>query len=100
MRKHGPDLLKDVPAIQRCRQCRGKGFTKGVFFELDCAGCDGTGWVALDGQPVGDAVKLIRALGRRLDKVEQQAVDRAKASTWDAQDNNRRGAGGSHWTGD
>lgn len=99
MRKHGPDLQKDVPAIQRCRQCRGEGFTKGVFFELDCAACDGAGWLGLDGKPV-QAAALIRALARRLDKAEQQLVDRAKASTWTAEDNNRRGAGGSHYTGD
>jgi len=98
MRKHGPDLQKAVPAIQRCRQCRGQGFTKGVFFELDCATCDGTGWLGADGAPV-EPVALIRALGQRLDKAEQQLVDRARASTW-SEDNNRRGAGGSHYTGD
>lgn len=99
MRKHGPDLQKPVPAIQRCRQCRGKGFKKEVFFELDCIACDGAGWVGMDGLPVETAA-LIRALGRRLDQAEQLLVDRAKASTWSTEDNNRRGAGGSHYTGD
>lgn len=99
MRKNGPDLQKSVLAIQRCRECRGQGFTKGVFFELDCVACVGTGWVGMDGAPV-ETPALIRALGRRLDKAEQQLVDRAKASTLATQDNNRRGAGGSHYTGD
>lgn len=99
MRKHGPDLQKEVPSIQRCRQCRGKGFTKGVFFELDCTTCEGTGWVGVDGALI-DPVALVRALGKRLAKAEQQLVDRAKASAWSTEDNNRRGAGGSHYTGD
>lgn len=98
MRKTGPDLQKAVPAIQRCRACRGQGFTKGVFFELDCAACDGTGWLGMDGMPVEPAA-LIRSLGRRVTEAEQRLVDQAKVSTW-AEDNNRRGAGGSHFTGD
>lgn len=97
-KKHGPDLKKAVPAIQRCRTCRGKGFTEGVFFQIDCTACDGAGWVGMDGAPVEQA-SLIRALGRRVDKAEQELVARAKTSTM-FDDNNRRGAGGSNFTGD
>ncbi|MEL7937660.1 hypothetical protein [Pseudomonas delhiensis] len=98
MRKTGPDLQKAVPAIQRCRTCRGQGFTKGVLFELDCTSCDGTGWIGEDGMPVEPAA-LIRSLGRRLIEAEQRLVNQVKASVW-IEENNRRGPGGSHFTGD
>ena len=103
-KKHGPDLKKAAIEVQRCRSCRAKGVVQGIFYELPCEDCKGVGWVATGGAAV-TIEQLAHALGKRADHAEHELAERIRTSTlagvspsrpW----NNRKGPGGSHYTGD
>jgi hypothetical protein len=86
-----------------CATCRGAGSTKGVFFEMDCAACNASGWVC---QSTGDALPLedlVPQLNMKLRNVTAE-LNRARHGQGGAHEqyeqNNRRGAGGSNYTGD
>lgn len=104
MRKHGPALRKEQVVLTRCSDCRGKAVVKGVFHELPCSCCNASGWVsALTGEAL-PLEELVTQLGMRVRELEQQAL-RARPATVSGpeaqyQTNNRRGAGGTNYTGD
>lgn len=86
-----------------CGTCRGKGVICGVFHQLDCTACHGSGWVC---QLTGDALPLedlVPQLNMKLRNLAAE-LNRARHSQRGAQEqyeqNNRRGAGGSNYTGD
>ncbi|WP_280348872.1 hypothetical protein [Pseudomonas sp. BN414] len=97
--------------LERCEICMGKGSFLGVFHRMECAGCNGGGFVTPDGQPL-EYPALVQQLRLRLAmsgserRMMQAALE--KAGLWPlagpgddyAGRNNRRGAGGSHYTGD
>lgn len=96
--------------LERCEICQGRGRIKGVFHVLECAGCNGGGLVAPDGQPLAypelvEQLRMRLALSGRQRRQNQQALERA--GLWplngpadDYIGNNRRGPGGAHRTGD
>ena len=100
---HGPALKRERIELCGCRLCRGKGFTKPLFYELECVGCGGSGWVAaVTGEALPVEV-LVVELGLRLRLVQQQLVSlqhRGSGPQAAYEQNNRRGAGGSNFTGD
>ncbi|WP_273861945.1 hypothetical protein [Pseudomonas sp. LA5] len=99
MRKqHGPDLKRRPALINRCTSCRGRGVVTGVFHEMDCTTCEGTGWVDRETGQALPAEQLVFTLSNRLLHLEQQ-LDTLQR-TQPTQENNRRGPGGSHRTGD
>ncbi|KTT24242.1 hypothetical protein SB14R_10360 [Pseudomonas oryzihabitans] len=98
MRKHGPDLKRRPVAIARCTACHGRGVATGVFYEMDCAACAGTGWVERATGLAMPAEQLVFTLNHRLLRLEQQLANLQR--TQPTQENNRRGAGFSHYTGD
>lgn len=99
MRKqHGPDLKRRQLPITRCPDCRGRCVTAGLFHELPCTSCNATGWVD---PATGQALPLeeiVFTLNHRLLHLEQQLTTLQR--TQPTQENNRRGAGFSHYTGD
>ncbi|EPA95269.1 hypothetical protein PG5_42470 [Pseudomonas sp. G5(2012)] len=78
---------------------------KGVFHELACIQCQSSGWVSAD---TGDAVPLkvlVTQLSIRLQAAEHQVelLSREPLLSGPAalyEHNNRRGAGGTNYTGD
>jgi hypothetical protein len=84
---------------------------KGVFYEMPCDPCNGAGIVdAKTGERI-ELAELVVQLRLRLTRAntDNQALQAAleKAGLWpltgpadDYAGNNRRGAGGSHYTGD
>lgn len=94
--------------LERCEICLGTGFIRGIFHTMECAGCNGGGFVLPDGAAL-DYPQLVQQLRLRLTRVqrgfEQQQVilekaGLAKAMTSDQLARNRRGVGGGNWTGD
>lgn len=77
---------------------------KGVFYELPCGRCNASGWLsAVTGDPL-PLEELVTQLGLRVHELEQQ-VDRQRPSRTEGpaaqyETNNRRGAGGTNFTGD
>lgn len=103
-KKHGPDFARELVQVESCKACRGRGVTRPVFYDLPCDACRGVGWVARGGAevPIED---IARALGARMTKAERQLAEKAQIAavtrrTWDAEWNNEKGPGGSHYRGD
>ncbi|MBA1195560.1 hypothetical protein G7011_00335 [Pseudomonas plecoglossicida] len=104
MKKHCPPLKKEQIVLAHCHDCRGRAVVKGVFYELPCGLCNASGWIsAVTGQPL-PLEELVTQLGLRVRELEQQ-VERQPPLRTDGpgaqyQSNNRRGAGGTNYTGD
>ncbi|MGF0241235.1 hypothetical protein ACQR3P_18460 [Rhodococcus sp. IEGM1300] len=103
-KSHGPRFRADQLDLARCSACRGRAVIKGVFHELACVQCNASGWVAAE---TGEALPLevlVTQLSIRLQAVEHQIAqfNRFKPAGTEAQyeRNNRRGAGGTNFTGD
>jgi len=54
---------KALPPLDPCTACDNSGVVPGVFHELDCAVCDGVGWLPVAG------VDITQHLGRSMAKM-------------------------------
>lgn len=105
MRKsHGPALKKPVIELAQCPLCRGRAVIKGVLHELPCSHCNASGWVVA---ATGEALaldELVTQLSIRLQaatrQIEQLRRPQAGGPEAGYQVSNRRGAGGTNYTGD
>lgn len=104
MKKHGPALKKEKIVLTQCYDCRGKAVIEGVFYELPCGRCNASGWVsAITGEAL-PVEELVTQLSLRLQEVERH-IEQLKARQGvgpgaQYEQNNRRGAGGTNYTGD
>ena len=104
MRKsHGPSFRRELKFIVECNICCGSGIYPGVFHQMDCEHCLGSGWVCghtLKTLPLSDIVRVINA--RLKDALATIAAGRQPPGGAHDQyeQNNRRGAGGTNYTGD
>lgn len=101
-KQHGPALVRRLIPMTECPSCAGKGLIVGLLHELDCLGCHSSGFVhAQTLEPL-----LIEDLVVQLGRVIRLARERTTGTPGlgGAQDqyetNNRRGAGGTNYTGD
>lgn len=103
-KSHGPAFKKAVIELAQCPLCRGRAVTQGVFHELPCDHCNASGWVvAATGEALALA-ELVTQLSLKLQaatrQIEQLKRPRAGGPEAGYQDGNRRGAGGTNYTGD
>lgn len=102
-KSHGPAFRKQQIELIQCPACRGKAVIKGVFHDLDCAQCNASGWVDAVGQAL-PLEELVTQLSIRLQAADHQLAHFRKLSRYGAQQqyeqNNRRGVGGTNYTGD
>ena len=104
-KSHGPGFRVAQLDLAQCFACRGKAFVSGVFHQLPCLQCNASGWVTAD---TGEALPLevlVSQLSLRLQAAESRLGQRGQqeqASGAGAAyaSNNRRGAGGTNYTGD
>ncbi|MCF5652666.1 hypothetical protein GIV49_24365 [Pseudomonas syringae] len=104
-KSHGPAFRAAQLDLAPCQACRGRAVIKGVFHEMACVQCNASGWVEAE---TGEALPLevlVTQLSMRLQAAAQQIeqLKRPAQMTGPAaiyQQNNRRGAGGSNYTGD
>lgn len=96
--------------LERCEVCRGAGRIRGIFHLMECAGCNGGGFVKPDGKAL-DYPELVEQLRLRLaqsgaERVRLQRILSGagllpnEGAAIGYQGNNRKGAGGAHFTGD
>lgn len=102
-RSHGPAFRRKLKFIVECNICLGKGERLGLFHYLDCEHCLGSGWVCghtLQTLPLSDVVPVLNA--RLKDALAEIAKGRhvIGGAQQQYEQNNRRGAGGSNYTGD
>lgn len=104
-KSHGPALKVDQLDLAQCSACRGKAFVSGVFHQLPCLQCNASGWVAAEtGEPLSLEV-LVSQLSLRLRAAESRISqydkhEQASGPGAAYAGNNRRGAGGTNFTGD
>ncbi|WCM49001.1 hypothetical protein OH720_18500 [Pseudomonas sp. WJP1] len=103
IRSHSPAFRRELKFIVECNACAGKGIRLGIFHYLECEHCLGSGWVCghtLQTLSLSDVVPVLNA--RLKDALTE--IARARHVIGGAQgqyeQNNRRGAGGSNYTGD
>ena len=104
-KSHGPAFRAAQLDLAKCPVCRGSAVVKGVFHELPCIQCKASGWVSAD---TGEALPLevlVTQLSIRLQAAEHQVelLKREPLLSGPAaqyERNNRRGAGGTNFTGD
>ncbi|OSR73993.1 hypothetical protein BV326_01449 [Pseudomonas syringae pv. actinidiae] len=104
-KSHGPAFRATQLDLAQCPACRGRAVIKGVFHEMACVQCNASGWVAAE---TGDALPLeelvtqlsmrLQAADRQIEQLKRPAHMAGPADIY--QQNNRRGAGGSNYTGD
>lgn len=96
--------------LERCEVCVGAGFIQGIFHRMDCAGCNGGGFVMPDGTAL-DYPQLVEQLRLRLEisgaerkrlqqLLEREGLQPVEGAASGYQGNNKKGAGGAHFTGD
>jgi hypothetical protein len=103
-KQHGPAFRKQMIELVQCPVCRGRAVIEGVFHEMACVQCNASGWLSA---ATGEALpleELVTQLNMRLQIAQAalQQLSRPAMSGPAAQyeQNNRRGAGGSNFTGD
>lgn len=103
-KSHVPAFKKAVIKLAQCPLCRGRAVTQGVFHELPCDRCNASGFVAAE---TGEALaldELVTQLSMRLQaalrQIEQLKSPQASGPGATYQGSNRRGAGGTNYTGD
>jgi hypothetical protein len=103
-KSHGPAFHAAQLDLAKCPACRGRAVIKGVFHDLACVQCNASGWVTSETGEVLPLEILVTQLSIRLQAAEQQiaAFNCFKSAGAEVQyeQNNRRGAGGSNFTGD
>lgn len=101
-KQHGPTFVRCQIPLTDCPTCIGKGIVQGIFHQLDCIGCHGSGQVqavTLEALPIEELVLQLGMLLRceRHNSKSTPALDRVVAQY---QEINRRGPGGSSYKGD
>ncbi len=104
MKKHGPAFKKEVIELAQCPACKGKAVISGVFHQLACVQCNASGWVTA---ATGEALalhELVTQLSMMLQAAHRQIQELKHPRTIGPgaiyQAPNRRGAGGTNYTGD
>ncbi|WP_092281503.1 hypothetical protein [Pseudomonas prosekii] len=103
-KQHGPAFKVDQVDLAQCLACKGRAVVKGVFHDLACIQCNASGWVTADTGEVLPLDVLVTQLSIRLQAADHQLAQFRKLEVCGAgrqyEQNNRRGAGGTNYTGD
>jgi len=104
-KSHGPAFRQQQKLLAHCPTCKGRAVVHGVFFEMACAACNASGWVdGLTGQPlpledlVLQLTMRLQQAQRRINELERPVPIRDPGEQY--HQNNRRGTGGTNYTGD
>lgn len=103
-KSHGPAFRAARIELSRCSACRGRAVTQGVFHELPCEQCNASGWVSAETGKALPLDVLVTQLSIRPQAADHQLAQFRKFTPSGASaqytQNNRRGAGGTNFTGD
>ncbi len=101
-KQHGPAFVRCLIPMTECPSCNGAGLIQGVFHQLECIGCHSSGFVHAETLEPLAMQDLVIQLGLEIRRARNRPSDTPVVGG--AQDqyerNNRRGAGGSNYTGD
>lgn len=101
----GPGFKRQRVELEPCSICKGKAVVQGVFYELVCTDCNGSGWVVWGTRLVLSSDELVTQLSYKLQQAQRE-IEALKGPTKEAgpqrqyEQSNRLGAGGTTYTGD
>lgn len=104
-KSHGPAFRRTLIPLEHCKSCKGKAVIQGLFHHLDCIDCHASGWVRADGGEPLSLQDLVTQLSFNLNAAQDMFLaiksDLKPVGLLNYYDqNNRRGAGGTNFTGD
>jgi hypothetical protein len=101
-KQHGPAFVRCLIPMTECPSCCGAGLIQGVFHQLECIGCHSSGFVhteTLEPLPMQDLViQLGLEIRRSRNRLSSSPAISGAQEQYER--NNRRGAGGTNYTGD
>jgi hypothetical protein len=104
-KRPAPGFERERIELEPCSICKGKAVIKGVFYELVCTDCNGSGWLVKGSRLVLSSDELVTQLSFKLQQ-SQREIAALKGPTKTAgpqrqnERSNRLGAGGTNYTGD
>lgn len=105
-KQHGPAFNASPIPLKWCSACKGKAVVKGIFHDLPCSECHASGWVAEESGKALPVEIMVTQLGLMLNIYQQRIlafgarVNQSSGPQQQYEQSNRRGPGGSHYTGD
>lgn len=104
-KRQGPGFKRERIELEPCSICKGRAVVAGVFYELVCTDCNGSGWVVLGTKLVLSTDELVTQLSFKLQQAlrEVLALKTSPVPTGPQsqyEQPNRLGAGGTNYTGD
>lgn len=104
-KRQGHGFKRERVELEPCSICKGRAVVAGVFYELVCADCNGSGWVVQGTKLVLSADELVTQLSFKLQQAQREVlalktspVPIGPQSQYEQP--NRLGAGGTNYTGD
>lgn len=100
-----PGFKRERIELEPCSICKGKAVVKGLFYELVCTDCNGSGWVVRSSKLVLSSDELVTQLSFKLQQAQREisALKDSPAIVGPEsqyENSNRLGAGGTNYTGD
>ena len=105
-KQHGPAFKAAPVDLKWCSACNGKAVVKGVFHDLPCIDCHASGWVLAETGHALPVEVLVTQLGLLLNIYQRRIIafgnrlNQESGAQQQYEQNNRRGAGASNYTGD
>jgi len=104
-KRQGPGFKRDRIELEPCSICKGRAVVTGVFYELVCTDCNGSGWVVQGTKLVLSVDELVTQLSFKLQQVQREVLALKTPPTpigpqSQYEQPNRLGAGGTNYTGD
>lgn len=100
-----PSFKREGIELEPCSICKGKAVLKGLFYELSCTDCNGSGWVVSGSKLMLSSDELVTQLSFKLQHAQREILALKSSSQMDGLKSqnykaNRLGAGGTNYTGD
>lgn len=100
-----PGFKRERIELEPCSICDGKAVVNGLFYELVCTDCNGSGWVVMGSKLVLSSDELVTQLSFKLQQVQREVLALKTSPTpigpqSQYEQPNRLGAGGTNYTGD
>ena len=104
-KRQGPGFKRERIELEPCSVCKGRAVVAGVFYELVCTDCNGSGWVVQGTKLVLSVDELVTQLSFKLQRTQREVLALKTPPTPTGPQSqyeqpNRLGAGGTNYTGD
>lgn len=104
-KRQGPGFKRERIELEPCSICKGRAVVAGVFYELVCTDCNGSGWVVQGTRLVLSVEELVTQLSFKLQQVQREVLALKTPPALigphsQYEQPNRPGAGGTNYTGD